>query len=352
MYSPHLFRTVLLFLIYQLQNVMITAQKDLVCQILKENSYGCEAHKIRTKDDYILTVHRIPPPPPPSPPVNTSNTSPTHSISPKPVILMHGLIGSASDFVLPGRNRALSALLHEQGYDVWLPNARGTTYSKKHAIYDSSQPEFWNFTWHEMGVGDLPAIVDYVLNYTQHSSLHYMAHSQGSTTLFVMLSEKPEYNEKIATGHLLAPVAFLKDIKSPPFRVLAEKSDKVEALLNHLGLHELFPSTALNQLGGHLLCGNGVPTQNLCLLLTFLSVGFSDFQMDRNLFPRIFETTPAGISRKQFQHFGQLITSGKINFCTSSSAASSSSPSPKLPPSPSTSSLSSLSSSSSSLSSS
>ncbi|KNC27717.1 hypothetical protein FF38_11340 [Lucilia cuprina] len=30
-----------------------------------------------------------------------------------------------------------------------------------------------------------------------------------------------------------------------------------------------------------------------------------------NLFPRLFETTPAGISRKQFQHFGQLITSGK-----------------------------------------
>lgn len=31
----------------------------------------------------------------------------------------------------------------------------------------------------------------------------------------------------------------------------------------------------------------------------------------QNLFSRIFETTPAGISRKQFQHFGQLITSGK-----------------------------------------
>ena len=218
MYSSHLLRTVLMFLIYQLQNVMIYAQNDLVCQVLKENSYDCDVHKIQTKDNYILTVHRIPP----------SDTSHGHSITRKPIILMHGLIGSASDFILPGKNRALSALLHEQGYDVWLPNARGTTYSKKHALYDSSQPEFWNFSWHEMGVGDLPAIVDYVLNYTQQSSLHYMAHSQGSTTLFVMLSEKPEYNDKIASGHLLAPVAFLKDIKSPPFRLMAEKYDQVE----------------------------------------------------------------------------------------------------------------------------
>ncbi|XP_065368739.1 lipase 3 [Calliphora vicina] len=225
---------------------------------------------------------------------------------------MHGLLGSAADFILPGKNRALSAILHEQGYDVWLPNARGTTHSKKHLTFDSSQSEFWNFTFHEIGVQDLPAIVDYVLNFTQQSSVHYVAHSQGSTTLLVMLSERPEYNDKIVSGHLLAPVAFLKDLKSPPLRIMAQKSDEIEALLNHLGLHELFPSTALNQLGGHLLCGNGVPTQNLCLLLTFLSVGFSDFQMDRNLFPRLFETTPAGISRKQFQHFGQLITSGKF----------------------------------------
>ncbi|KAM7341806.1 lipase 3 [Cochliomyia hominivorax] len=225
---------------------------------------------------------------------------------------MHGLIGSAADFILPGKNRALAALLHEQDYDVWLPNARGTTFSKKHLTWDSSQMNFWNFSWHEIGTEDLPAIVDYILDFTQHTSVHYVAHSQGSTVFLVMLSEKPEYNEKITSGHLLAPVAFLKDLKSPPMRIMAYKSDEIEALLNHLGLHELFPSTALNQLGGHLLCGNGVPTQNLCLLLTFLSVGFSDFQMDRNLFPRIFETTPAGISRKQFQHFGQLITSGKF----------------------------------------
>lgn len=31
----------------------------------------------------------------------------------------------------------------------------------------------------------------------------------------------------------------------------------------------------------------------------------------QSIFPRILETTPAGISRGQLQHFGQLINSGK-----------------------------------------
>ncbi|XP_039481634.1 lipase 3-like [Drosophila santomea] len=32
----------------------------------------------------------------------------------------------------------------------------------------------------------------------------------------------------------------------------------------------------------------------------------------QNILPRILETTPAGISRGQLQHFGQLINSGKF----------------------------------------
>ncbi|XP_054738906.1 lipase 3 [Anastrepha obliqua] len=274
--------------------------KDLVCQIITSNQYACERHTVHTADGYELTLHRIP----------SKNYTQRHYH--RPLILMHGLIGSASDFVLPGRARSLGCILHEQGYDVWLPNARGTTYSKRHLHMDSSRASFWNFTWHEIGYFDLPAIVDYVLETTGHQQVHYVAHSQGSTIFFVLLSERPEYNEKFVSAALLAPVAFLANLRSPPLRIMAAEDEKIEVLLNHLGLHELFPSTALNQLGGHLLCGQAAPTQNLCLLLTFLSVGFSDYEMDRNLFPRIFETTPAGISRKQFQHFGQLIKSGKF----------------------------------------
>jgi lysosomal acid lipase/cholesteryl ester hydrolase len=39
--------------------------------------------------------------------------------------------------------------------------------------------------------------------------LIYIGHSMGTTALFVMLSEMPEYNEKIKLFIALAPVAFM-----------------------------------------------------------------------------------------------------------------------------------------------
>ncbi|CAD7011372.1 unnamed protein product, partial [Ceratitis capitata] len=190
--------------------------KDLICQIITSNQYTCERHLVRTADGYELTLHRIPP----------KNT--THSQLQAPFILMHGLIGSASDFLLPGRKRSLGCILHEQGYDVWVPNSRGTTYSKRHLHMDSSNASFWDYSWHEIGYYDLPAIVDYILETTGHRRLHYVAHSQGCTVFFVMLSEKPEYNEKIVSATLLAPVAFLANLRSPPFRIMAAKIEEIE----------------------------------------------------------------------------------------------------------------------------
>lgn len=66
------------------------------------------------------------------------------------------------------------------------------------------------FSWHEMGVFDLPAYIDYILERTARSQLHYIGHSQGTTTFFVMASTRPEYNQKIKSMHALAPVAYFE----------------------------------------------------------------------------------------------------------------------------------------------
>lgn len=54
-------------------------------------------------------------------------------------------------------------------------------------------------------------MIDYVLNYTEQKSLYYIGHSMGTTSLFVLLSTRPEYNVKIRLGVCLAPVAFFKE---------------------------------------------------------------------------------------------------------------------------------------------
>lgn len=62
---------------------------------------------------------------------------------------------------------------------------------------------------YEMGVYDQPAIIDYILAKTNTSKLYYIGYSQGTTSLLVMLSERPEYNDKIYAASLMAPVGYI-----------------------------------------------------------------------------------------------------------------------------------------------
>ena len=48
------------------------------------------------------------------------------------------------------------------GYDVWLGNSRGNTFSTAHTNLDTSSEEYWSFSWYEMGVFDLPAVFSYI----------------------------------------------------------------------------------------------------------------------------------------------------------------------------------------------
>lgn len=60
-----------------------------------------------------------------------------------------------------------------------------------------------------MGVYDQPAIIDYVLTKTNTSKAYYIGYSQGTTSLLVMLSERPEYNDKFYAASLMAPVGYI-----------------------------------------------------------------------------------------------------------------------------------------------
>lgn len=70
-------------------------------------------------------------------------------------------------------------------------------------------------SYHELGIYDLPAMVDHVLQTTGHDRIFYGGHSEGTTQFLVMTSEKPEYNSKIALMIGLAPAAFMGNIRGP-----------------------------------------------------------------------------------------------------------------------------------------
>lgn len=99
-------------------------------------------------------------------------------------------------------------LLSDNGYDVWLANTRGNDYGLHHKTFNLTSKEFWNFSFHEIGLYDLSAMIDYVLDKTNNTQVYYVGHSQGTTVLFVLLSLRPDYNQKIIQAHLFSPAAF------------------------------------------------------------------------------------------------------------------------------------------------
>jgi len=75
---------------------------------------------------------------------------------------------------------------------------------------DPSDEDFWRFSWHEIGTEDVAAFIDYILDTTKQRALHFLGHSQGCTTLVVLLSMRPEYNKLVKTAVLLAPAVFMR----------------------------------------------------------------------------------------------------------------------------------------------
>lgn len=264
-----------------------------VPQLILKYGYGAEVHHATTEDGYILELHRIPKPGAPV------------------VLLMHGLLCSSADWVSIGPGNGLAYLLADQGYDVWLGNARGNRYSRKHRTLTPKMFAFWQFSWHEIGFYDLPASIDYVLEKTGRSKLHYIGHSQGTTSFFVMTSTRPEYNAKIALAQALAPVAFTENMQSPLLRIMALFQDTLAALFETFGVAEFAPSNAILHDISKVLCTAQI-SNNLCLNVLFQLAGANPDQVDLKLIPILMGHTPAGASTKQIVHYAQGVRSGRF----------------------------------------
>ncbi|CAB0033917.1 unnamed protein product [Trichogramma brassicae] len=166
--------------------------------IVKKFNYPVEKHKITTEDGYRLLAYRIP-----GHKVNPSKEKKT------PVLLIPGAFCISTQWIVRGPGIDLAYLLADEGYDVWMSNNRGTGLARAHVSLDPDyDAEYWNFSWHEMGVYDHPANIDYILNATGKEAVIYIGHSMGTTSSYVLLSTRPEYNDKVALAISLAPVAY------------------------------------------------------------------------------------------------------------------------------------------------
>ena len=89
---------------------------------------------------------------------------------------MHGILSSSDSFITNDENKALAFVLANRGYDVWLGNNRGNKHALNHIIYSSLDNEFWDFSFDEMAIHDLPAAFLYIFLKTEMQII-YIGHS-------------------------------------------------------------------------------------------------------------------------------------------------------------------------------
>lgn len=71
-----------------------------------------------------------------------------------------------------------------------------------------------------MGNIDLPTMIDYVIDKTGIEKVLYIGHSQGVSCFFVMVSERPEYNDKVQLMVGLGPVVYANHTRTPIIKII------------------------------------------------------------------------------------------------------------------------------------
>lgn len=127
-----------------------------------------EEHQVVTEDGYKIKIHRV---------LAKNENEIDKNISKPPCLIMHGLLGSSKTFLLS--NDSLAFYLAENGFEVWLGNSRGNQFGLEHEKFDVNSSEFWNFSFHEVGFYDLPAVIDKMLSVSGSERGFYVGHSQG-----------------------------------------------------------------------------------------------------------------------------------------------------------------------------
>ncbi|KAF2886716.1 hypothetical protein ILUMI_19457, partial [Ignelater luminosus] len=165
--------------------------------------------------------------------------------------------------------------------------------------------------FHDIGLYDLPAFIDYILHVTGEEKLFYIGHSQGTTDFFVLNSEKPEYNKKFRLMVGLGPAAYFSNTKTPVIHFLAAYDNEIQALVDRYLLYEILPYSPLLTTAAQKFCNDNSPFQNVCAGIVYIGVGYSN-QLNKSMMPVFLSNAPAGVSYKHWRHLTQIYLSGKV----------------------------------------
>ncbi|CAN7941680.1 unnamed protein product, partial [Ixodes hexagonus] len=259
--------------------------------LVVSKGYPFESHKVETEDGYIIEIHRIPK-------GRWSSSEPG-----QPVFVMTGLGADSSVFVFDFPGQSLGFVLADDGYNVWLGNTRGSTYGKHHKKLNAKSKPFWDFSFHEHGVFDAPAQIDYVLNTAGSPSLLYIGLSQGALMFFTMMSERPEYNSKVRGFVGLAPYNKLAHLTLPGLKKTTPFHDNILKAWHSVFNAEVSARSWSSVVAARTLCA--MPSRPVCAALADVINAGSKY-LNQSRLPVYMCNLPAGTSTKNIVHHYQV----------------------------------------------
>lgn len=265
-------------------------------ELVMTRGFPLEIHYVETEDGYNLKLYRIP---------GGKGEKNFRFKQKQAILIMHGIFDSSDGWVCNSEDNCVPFVLANLGYDIWLGNNRGNKHSKHHKTHKNDTFEFWNFSFHEMGLYDIPAFLNHITEInTYRSKVIYLAHSQGTTQLFAALTQNLDYfKSKIKLFVALGPVARVYNMSSKLLLLLNKL--KVDTLLEKLNMWEVFcTDEKLSKINSWLL--PKVPI--ICNLVSRLisDINSSGCNNSKTM-PVYLSHQPGGSSLKAVSHFVQLI---------------------------------------------
>ncbi|XP_063923412.1 lipase lipl-4-like [Zophobas morio] len=250
-----------------------------VPEIIQKYVGNVQTYNVTTKDGYILTMFRIP------------------REKPRGVVLLQPPISAGAIAWLSDGLNSLGVTLWNKGYDVWLSNHRGASYSRNHINMTDKNPLFWDYSFHEIALYDLDAQFE-VINQETNSQVIFIGYSMSSTLGLTYASLQPELSKKYVKSYILvAPVVLMENFSSL-FKFLFYAMYPLESFFR---IGEFMTFEAVRWFGSFVNVAPAVVN-----FVTSLVMGWTIDEMDPVLYPYIFAHHGRGITNKMLYHYGQI----------------------------------------------